>query len=353
MGQLTNEPAGALDVGATSSDLLAAVAALAECSSQLEHEPLKGVIGRATVSLLTGIEGRCQESVEFLLRGLAASGEGSDVQFDKLWTLHVMGKRSQATRQWILNSGGLAAIPAAMAMHPDHEDLLNEGAWLMYSLRGLDGIAALLRHSCVPVQAAAAWAVFDLARSYHGSVEEEGAEDDDWPEASSLAVLLAEVLRGAPTSPAGIQLQRACCGALRWLVMGHPNRGRLFLHHGGDELALSTLRTAHTAAELGEDLFVAVAKLIAALVDGNEQAGQRLRQLKVLEALVTYGLKLPGDKCEDAMWAIGQLGGVGVVMEAMHWKSDCPSALRGGVAVLSKITWNPSEEMLAHYPQAA
>jgi len=340
MGQLR---AGATDA---SSDILAALGALAECSAQLEHEPLKGTMGQATVSLLAHIEGRCRESVEFLLRGLGASGELADVQFDKLWTLHVMGKRSEATKRWILELGGAGAIAAAMAACPTHEQLMQEGIWFIYDLGGLAGVAELLRHSSTAVAAAAAWVIYDLAAK-DGS--------DDWPEAGSILLLLLEVLRNCPPSvtPEHSEVRWSCISAARRLVARQPGRGRLFLSNGGGEVVVATLCAASGAGRLGDNLLVSAAQLVGTLADGSDQAVQQLRQVGVLEALVRYGLAVLGSATQDVMWALGQLGGVSVVVEAMKHTASSLSSIQGGLAVLSEIAWNPSDEIKEHYLEAA
>ena len=45
------------------------------------------------------------------------------VQFDKMWTLRTMGQASEATKRWIIELGGMPMIPAAIAAHPEHEEI--------------------------------------------------------------------------------------------------------------------------------------------------------------------------------------------------------------------------------------
>mmetsp|Transcript_91259 Transcript_91259/g.272380 ORF Transcript_91259/g.272380 Transcript_91259/m.272380 type:complete len:195 (+) Transcript_91259:68-652(+) len=141
------------------ADIVAALGALAECSSQLENEPLKGAVGSATATLMGHVEHYCQKLVEFLLSGLGV-GEPDVVVYDKLWTLRLMSKRSDVTCRWVNEAGGIAAVSQAMASHRGSAKLQKEGSWLVYVLGGIDGLVELLRRSQgIPaVQEAVAWA---------------------------------------------------------------------------------------------------------------------------------------------------------------------------------------------------
>merc|ERR1712093_380231 len=103
----------------------------------------------------------------------------------------------------------------------------------------------------------------------------------------------------------------------------------------------------------GAELVVAGQKLIVALVDGNEQAVEQLRKLEVLQVLMACGIATSGVSGEEFMWAMGNIGGVGVVIEAMKQVCNSPEAIQGGLVVLSELAWNPSAEALSQYPQAA
>jgi len=90
-----------------------------------------------------------------------------------------------------------------------------------------------------------------------------------------------------------------------------------------------------------------------ALVDGNEQAVEQLRKLDVLQVLMACGIATSGVSGEEFMWAMGNIGGVGVVIEAMKQVCNSQEAIQGGLVVLSELAWNPSAEALSQYPQAA
>jgi len=117
---------------------------------------------------------------------------------------------------------------------------------------------------------------------------------------------------------------------------------------------VSALCAARAAGEAGEELLAAAAQLVTALVDGSQQASQQLRQLGVLEALVGCAMNAGGKASEQTMWALGQLGGVAVVLEAMRRMcSSEPLSVHGGLTALAEIAWHPSEESIAQYPRAA
>jgi len=340
-----------------SSDLLCALDALAECSAQLENEPLKGTMGHATVTLLSQIETTCRGSVEFLLRDLGSSEESGDVQYDKVWTLHRMSKRSEATRHWIVELGGLTAVPAAMAAHPAHPELLQWGAWLLHDIWGLDGIAALLRHQHLMVRASAAWIIHELAMG-----------GESWPEAPGLLIVILEAMGGpgmacdlnaAPDAAmeARLEVAYSCCAALRRLVDAQPNRGRLLMDHNGAETLLGIIKLASKGGEAGEDALFAATQLLASIVDGNESAAQRLRDLRALEILAGC-LANSGKAAECVMWALGSLGGVETVLEVIGRAGEAATSLpsclmQASLSALSDLVWHPSEDALRCYPKAA
>jgi len=333
------------------SDVLAAVGALVECAEQLEHEPLAGDVGSATAQLVGHIEQRCRELVGALVKGVAGaeSGKCADVAYDNLWTLRLMGKRSEVTRCWIGEAGGMHAVSRVMAMHPSHAKLLKEGSWLVYVLGGVDGLAELLRQSqgSPAVQEAAVWSIYELAMRQR---ERSQAGVSEWPQADKLVVLLTEALQ---SSQAPLSLMWACCMTLRLLVERAPCRGTLFVQRGGAEAALSALRAGQSAGSAGESLICAGMQLISALVDGNAGAAEKLRSLGALDTLVNCGLCLPGKVTDETMWTLGQVGGILAVLQVMSRAPPESEAVHGGLAAIAKLTWLPLEDsMLQQFPQA-
>jgi len=189
----------------------------------------------------------------------------------------------------------------------------------------------------------------------------------EWPEAASVMVLLLGAMRLGVCADAGVsqvQLQHgvqvACCWALYALIQALPSRGRIFLGHRGGEAVLAALSAAHVAGDAGEELLRAATKLTTTLIDGDDQAAQELRRLGALEALAACSLKAPELTAKDVMWAVGKLGGVSAVFETMARASAVPgcspassSVVRGGLRALADITWHPSTDCLAVFPQVA
>jgi hypothetical protein len=312
-----------------SADIIAAVEALTDCASRLENEPLKGTVASATRTLVGAIEGHCRELVRGLLEGLRQSGDSAEVAHDKVWTLRLMGKRSEATRRWILDAGGMEAVWQAMAAHPGHEELQKEGAWLVYVLHGVDGFRMLLQtgRDRPAVLRAVAWAVYDLASTRPSPL--------DWPEAEDLVL---GFLEGLKQSLASLELLWACCSALRFLIDSMPCRGTTFVKNGGAKAVLDALAVGREAGPDGESVLVAGMQLINALVEGNAFAAQCLRSLGALDCLVAYGLCLPGKVMDQTMWTLGQVGGVLAVLQVMSRAGDS-GICSAGLAAMSKLAW--------------
>jgi len=335
-----------------STDLLAACTVLAECSQQFEHEPLKGAMRGAVDMLLAHIECQCRASVEFLLSGLGTSCEPRDVQFDKLWSLRKLGRRSQAANRWILELGGPALIASAVAAHPDYDELKEEAIWLIHDIGGLEAVSEMLSHSSPAVQAAAIWVVYDRAKD---RCEQERKKGEEWMEGGRLVILLLDVMSRARSGHVSVEVLWGCCSVLRTLIFTQPCRRNLFLAQGGSEAVLHSLRKGHGAGKDGVELLVAAARLVSVVAEGHLQATQQLCSLGVLQALVGDGLAALHTKAaEDVLWVIGQMSGVSSVVEAMRQASMSPTSLHGGLAVLSEIAWKHVDEVqLATYPQLA
>jgi len=332
-------------------DVVAALGALTECSSQLENEPLKGTVGRATLALVSHVESHCRELVAFLLNGLGSPEEPADVTYDKMWTLRSMGKRSELAQRWMLEAGAVAAVARAMRENLPHPRAQKEGVWLCYTLGGLDSVAELIQvNRChLPSQTAAAWALYDIASGQreHGKVGTVA-----WPQADTLVLLMLEALRSPPQA-SSLDLLWACCSTLRELVEGLPSRGTLFVENGGDEAVLATLRAAQGAGDDGESVLVAAMQLIASLVEGNARVAHRLRARGAMDVLVSCGMRLP----DQTMWTLGQIGGILPVLEVMSRAADSAEALQSGLAVLSRLAWKSTaafeDSLQQQLPQAA
>jgi hypothetical protein len=289
--------------------------------------------------------------MEFLLQGLGNAAEGGDAQFDRVWTLHVMARRSEGMKQCILEVGGSTAVLAAMAAHPQHEGLLLEGSWLLFDLRGLAGLEAMLQHQCPALQAASAWVIYDLAGKKGLGQNGPNAEATS----TGLISLLLGVLHCGTVSTEALW---GACSALGRLTYSQPNYGRLFINSGGGEAVLSAVQVAHTdlqrvgpEAGRGADLLASASKLLAAVADGNDQAVQRLRQLGACEALMGNN-PLPPKAAEEVIWALGQLSGAAAVIEAIHRTSSSASSIHG-LGVLAELLWQPGEDAATVHLQVA
>mmetsp|Transcript_44106 Transcript_44106/g.116679 ORF Transcript_44106/g.116679 Transcript_44106/m.116679 type:complete len:752 (-) Transcript_44106:97-2352(-) len=338
-------------------DLLEACKIMAECSVQYEHEPLKGAMRGVVTTLLAHIESQCRASVQYLLQGLGSTCEGRDLQFEKLWSLHKLGRRSYVAKEWILELGGPAVIASALAAYPDFDELREEGMWLIHDISGVTGVAEMINHGSPAVQAAAVWVVSDRAK-IHCDLERESG--NEWHEAVDLVAFLHTVLARPQSGQTTVEVLRGCCTALRSLISAQPIRGTLFLQRSGCETLVNTLRTAHASGQNGQELLAATARLVAVIAEGNLQATRQLCQHGILEALVGEGLgALHSTAAQDVMWVIGQLSGALSVVQAIVKVASPPLsshsvlAVHGGLAVLAEIVWQPSDEACETFPHIA
>uniref|UniRef100_A0A7S0AKF9 Uncharacterized protein n=1 Tax=Pyrodinium bahamense TaxID=73915 RepID=A0A7S0AKF9_9DINO len=93
----------------------------------------------------------------------------------------------------------------------------------------------------------------------------------------------------------------------------------------------------------GEDLARACAYAMTTLVDGSSAQAQALRQAGAAEALARLSLKGHGGLDEEAaVWALGQLNGLGAVLEAMARAPSSGAVLRGGVEAIAELAWHCS-----------
>mmetsp|Transcript_3057 Transcript_3057/g.5548 ORF Transcript_3057/g.5548 Transcript_3057/m.5548 type:complete len:753 (-) Transcript_3057:82-2340(-) len=327
-----------------SDDLLAGCKALSTCVAELNQQthkaqPPEGVL-EATEGLLRLIHDHCFRFVQFLISGLTAQGQGSDVQFNRLWILHMMSRKSQHAQRWLKSLDVLSVLLTAMAEHSQHEHLLEEGGWFLHELLGLHGVEAMTTHSSHAVQAQGAWVINKLA----GRKREE-----EWPEANGLIELLLAMVRRALDAPPEAQAKVLwpCSCALSRLIYTRPDRGMFFMCQGGADVLVAALRRCSCEAAvqaLGSshgDLLVAVSRLLSSLAEGNGQAAYRLRELNALEVL-TAG-NIPQSAVEDVMWAVGKLGRLETVVEAIiRTMSSTGSA--HGLEVLCDIVCQQADE---------
>eukprot|EP00931_Biecheleriopsis_adriatica_P060542 TRINITY_DN36370_c0_g2_i1.p1 TRINITY_DN36370_c0_g2~~TRINITY_DN36370_c0_g2_i1.p1 ORF type:complete len:763 (-),score=157.25 TRINITY_DN36370_c0_g2_i1:31-2319(-) len=359
MGALQRSPASGQGGGhfcETSADVVAALGALAECCSHLSSEPLKRDVGSATEQLLGHVEGCCRKVIQELVAALKQPGCAA-LAYDKIWALRHVGKQSEVTRHWMQDANAMAAIAEVMAAHPEHRQLLEEGTWLAYVLKDVDGFVELLKlgkamqrgsAGAMAVQQAAAWATFQLACK---QIDFGKVGPAEWPQANELVILLLDAMRLHPTPTA--DLLWGCCKALKMLIEEQPVRGSHFVEQGGAEALLAALGRSQTLGEMGQDVLVAGMRLMTALVEGNSSVALRLRSMGALDSLVAYGLSLPGRVLDETMWTLGQVGGPLAVLRVMSRpEGSGGNALGSGLRTLAKLTWEPVEDgLLEQFPQ--
>mmetsp|Transcript_57553 Transcript_57553/g.136892 ORF Transcript_57553/g.136892 Transcript_57553/m.136892 type:complete len:778 (-) Transcript_57553:25-2358(-) len=333
-------------------DIVSTCSLLANCSAQIENQPLKSAMEKGVVSVVGALEAKCREWIGFMVQGLSEWAE-EKVQYDILWTLRLLSEQSTVAKRWILEVGGHNASAAAMASHPHHEMLTQEGTSLVYELLGVNGLISLLKIENSNVQTATVWQIYDRCKERgspaQGGSSPPGRNAVHWPEAGKLVVTLIEVMQANLHGPLNLNLLWSCCSALRRLLAAESNRSRLFYCKGGVETLLGTIRAAHTglqhesARDTGEGLLTAVTRLATVVADSSEEVVAALRVRGLLPALVgdeRQGLQTQA--AEDIMWTVGQVHGPNAVLEAMAQVAYSRASVHGGLVFLSESVWNPS-----------
>ncbi|CAK9075265.1 unnamed protein product [Durusdinium trenchii] len=331
-----------------SPEIVGALAALAECASRLQCEPLKTQVCQATRRLLLQVEGECKNVVQALVDALLRPSCDA-VAYDQLWSLRHIGKQSEVARAWIAEKGGLCAVAEAMARHPEHAKLQEEGAWIGYVLKGTGGFVELLKLTQampgnLPGTMAVQQATFRAIRELSEQQRERGKEGSAaWSEADLLVLGILTSMRShsQPTS----QFLCECFKVLNELIHDQAQRGMLFMQHGGGKALLEAL-------SLPLEPFACLAGIwfMAVLVQGNSTAATELRNLGALDCLVKCGQSLPNHQ-RDTMRTLGQVGGPLTVVRLMK---SCPNneGLSVSLRTLSKLTWElPLEDFQQQLPE--
>lgn len=353
------------------SSALGCVAEFAAIVEQVQHQELRAASEQVARENLTLCEGHGRRCVHFLIEALRnAPRVGADAMHDTVWMLYKLARRSTMARAWILEAGGAELLHAALVAHPTETELMTDGAWLIYALDGIRGFASLVCRSRgsalgnVAVRSSVVWCVHELVR---GSRQEDvGAAPR--PESSTIVTLLVEAMTPESTSPDCLW---ASCSALDALVSREPRLGSLFVDSGGAQLLVRLLRIAREQGAEGRDLRKVVAYLFATLADGNLYTAEKLRVAGAVRALAEDGLYdsgqhaspsvPPGTSARDSegleavVWAMGALGGLGAVLEAMAVAGAArPAILRGGVVAICECAWHATNgrEELARLPHA-
>lgn len=340
---------GSLDDG-----LVSALTALTECAQGLRSEPLKSEVGRQTRHLLQQIEGTCKAVVTVLVDSLREPNP-DPVAFDQIWALRNIGKQCVISRNWICAKQGIEAVAQAMAQHPAHAKLLEEGAWLSYVLHGVSGFVQLLKHSqampgntlgTMAVQYATAKALRELSEQQR----ERGKEGCmGWSEADVLVLGLLAALR--QHSQPNEELLCECFKALNELIHEHPGRGRLFMEQSGGEALLKALSASSPPGPnpTSPKWRQAGIWLMTNLVTGNPNAASTLRSMGALDCLVKCGQVLPGSGF-DTMWTLGQVGGPLTILRLLE-RCQNKEGLSVSLKALSRLTWESLEDFQDQLPE--
>lgn len=326
----------------------------AMCVEHVENEELRAAASLLCVEGLAALEAYGQRCAQFLLSALQrAASAGSSTMNEVLWMLQRFAQRNDCCKSWLLAGGGVDVIHAALLLRPGDQTLAEAGARLAYTLDGLRGLADLLCRSRgsssrehVAVRVAVSWAVYELVRV----ARESGAGPR--AEGGSILAVLMEAM-GHESTPA--EGQWACCAALDSLVKEEPRLGTLFLERGGAAMLMRALRAGGSMGQQGEDFRRAAAYLITSLSDGNQQAVNALCAEGAVQVLSEAGLQGSGMDVAASMWALGSLGGIGTVLEAMSRQgANRPAVLHGGLLALCDCAWNGAvdREELSRLPVA-
>jgi len=198
---------------------------------------------------------------------------------------------------------------------------------------GLHGLATLLERDGLPEPAAAAvaWAIYEVAKQ---------AEKPSWavrppPEVVMLLRMLTALLQRPAQAKC---IQWACCAAIDAFMKKGPCIGKIFVDLGGAPALVDTLLGAIGMGGDAQELSRACVYAITTLADGSVAQGQALRDAGAIEALARLSLKGNGGQDEQAaVWALGQLGGLAAVVEAMSQAPCSTAVLRSGVEAIAEL----------------
>ncbi|CAK8990156.1 unnamed protein product [Durusdinium trenchii] len=219
------------------------------CLESTEAALARFARGEANVKTWQGIQAVCgEQSIRSMVQALvdALLRPSCDaVAYDQLWSLRHIGKQSEVARAWIAEKGGLCAVAEAMARHPEHAKLQEEGAWIGYVLKGTGGFVELLKLTQampgnLPGTMAVQQATFRAIRELSEQQRERGKEGSAaWSEADLLVLGILTSMRShsQPTS----QFLCECFKVLNELIHDQAQRGMLFMQHGGGKALLEAL----------------------------------------------------------------------------------------------------------------
>ena len=148
------------------------------------------------------------------------------------------------------------------------------------------------------------WSVYDLLK-----------KERDSNEAVELLRLLVQLLTEGSHD---IEVRSACCSAIGAVIIEDARLGALLVELGGVPLLLNKLRQSRTLGPATDTLTCACINTLASLAKGSSSHAEVIRQHGGVQVLAQLDAQGRGG-CEDeaAMWALGYLGGIGTVLQAM------------------------------------
>lgn len=335
---------------------LRAVAQFANVAGQVQHEELRTASLQVAHEALAQCEAHGQRCVQFLLEALQKSTKASaSAAEDVIWMVYKVARRSDTAKAWILQAGGVSVLKAALLCHANQAQLLENGVWTVYALEGLRSLAELLE-GCrgtsaeeVAVRGAICGALYHLVSPRRKSTSALAAAEVVQPE--SVVVLLSEVL-----SIGGLDEDAlwATCTTLETLVDKDARLAFVVASRGGCHILVQLLRSPRAAGPTGQDIRKVLACLMLALADASPEAVQALQAAGACPALAQEGLQGDGADAEAAMWALGAIGGLKDVLQAMrHCGPGKPSVLSGGAHAVAECAARAGDgEELKQLPAA-
>jgi len=333
---------------------------LAKLSVRLSHEQLQHAAAQIVLEALQALEGYARRCIHMCIQVLQTD-IAAELAADAAWILHKLTQRFDVTRDWLREADGLAIVRHAMVHFSEHENTVQCTVGILYNLDGLGGLIRLLGAGLDPtatarlpqnVVASTVWAVYSLVK------EEECYGSDKAPLLRLIVQLLAA--EGSCTDLKATEVQRACCSAICAIVDGDARLGDLLIELGGLTLLLGHMRHHAAIRAHGEqpgdqgDCAVDASKLICACVNtlasiakGSPRHAELMRQDGALEVLAQLASGVSGGDAslqaqrerefEAVMWALGYLGGISTVLQAMLHAQSSQGVLQGGLDVVAEL----------------
>lgn len=323
---------------------------------QLGHKLLQNPSAHATLEFMQVCSQHGQRSIQILVEALQSPEAGVELVQDAVCVLNKIATPCSTAQQWIRAAGGMKAAQVLLSAHSSTEKCIHHTIWLVHAMEGSKGFVALLQYSQENCRTALsdsavagiAWAIYELTK-----VETAEEDGNAAPEAGDLLRVLVEIMRLRRKS---FEVHWCCCSALEALMYKDARLGRLFLELGGGPLLLDVLQraTVLTTKSLqplpvylkdvdAEDLARTCAYIVAGLADGSSQHAEMLRRQGAMQVLASLCLRGHGSLDEEAaLWALGQLGGLSAVLEAMAQApklTNRSAVLRGSMEAIADLTF--------------